>query len=434
MKRIFPLIALLATYFLPTSLFAQDVDRVEVINDRKNLVTELRIGADDAGVVALSDVFRAVSRYSGFDDAEIRGALPQGNIKLDGTAARWTIRAFNRVMRPCVEARTEQDALRITVDRVAAQQWMHDCKKDFRWAWSKIDWRSAPPEYGLEMLRVASDTSVDETGPARDLVVLIHGLNSYPEDLEALVPLAQAAGHDVATLRYPNDQPVIDSARLLAGELHRIRTQDPNRRIRLLTHSMGGLVARAVIESDFDPGNVRQLIMIAPPNQGSSLASVATFMDCYEFFTSVKQRRAGALVEFVSDGLGEATTDITPHSVFLDRLNGYERNPNVAYSILVGNGGPMDEVELDEIRQAVHDYTDSYGFTRFVSSKLSRALDNLDEVVAGKGDGAVSCERAKLNGVRDVVELPFSHASILNPAAKHSPEAHSLIQDRLAKP
>lgn len=423
--------ALLAVPFLAQPSVAKDVDTVQVIEDRENLVTKLRIEADADGNVAMSDVFRAVSRYSGFDDAEIKEALPKGRINLHGKTACWSIRVFNRVMRPCVEATREPDALRVEVDRLATQKWMHDCKKDFRWAWSKFDWRSERPEYGLQMISASAEQNPANTNDSADLVVLIHGLNSYPDDLMGLVSVAQAASHDVASLRYPNDQPVMDSALLLANELHRISIRSPNRKVRLLTHSMGGLVARAVVESDLDPGNVSQLIMIAPPNQGSSLAGVASFMDCYEFCVSANQRRLGALVEFVSDGLGEATADITPGSVLLDRLNRYDRNPNVSYSILVGTGGPMDEQELDELRQTVRDYTDNYRITRFFSSKLNRALNDLDEVVAGKGDGAVSCERASLEGVSDVLEFPFSHASILNPRAEHSSAAHAVIRARL---
>lgn len=421
MKQITRSLALLVSLMLSTSLFAQEQDRVELVEDRQTLVTELRIGAVD-GAIELSDVFRAVSRFNGYNDAELKDALPNGRVALDSKSVRWSVDAFNRVMRPCMEAGTADGALQISVDRQATQDWVNNRKQDVRWAFSKIYWPTESPDYGLEIIGDAEE-------PA-DFVVLVHGLNSHPEDLISFIPLIEEAELTTATFRYPNDQPVTDSATLLARELSALRTKYPNRKVRLLTHSMGGLVARAVIETELDPGNVSQLIMVAPPNHGSSLAKVATFMDCYEFFSST-DRRGGVLVECVADGLGEAAADIAPRSVFLDHLNTKKRNPKVRYSILLGTEGPMEENELDALRKTVRDYTDGNRYTRFLTSKLNNALDDLDEVVSGKGDGAVSCERGKLAGVDDVLELPFSHASILSANANGSKIAYSAILSRL---
>ena len=91
----------------------------------------------------------------------------------------------------------------------------------------------------------------------------------------------------------------------------------------------------------------------------------------------------------------------------------------------------MSEVEMNALRDTVRDYTDNYRFTRFVSSKLNAALEGLNEVVAGKGDGAVTCERGKLDGVKDTVELPFSHANILNANLESTRAAYDVILDRL---
>ena len=104
-----------------------------------------------------------------------------------------------------------------------------------------------------------------EDDPESDFVVLVHGLNSRPEDVASFIPAIERADLIPATLRYPNDQPITDSAVLLASELRALKTKYPNRKVRLLTHSMGGLVARSVVETDLDPGNVSQLIMVAPP-------------------------------------------------------------------------------------------------------------------------------------------------------------------------
>ncbi len=429
MRNIFLLLA-----FLCAPAFAQDTDPVQLVENKDTLQSELRIGTND-GRVDLGDVFRAISRFNGYDDSELRLALPNAEISLDGSAARWSIAAVNKVLRPCVEVNNNGETLDIVVDRESARQWVNTRKANVRWAWDQVDWRSEPPTYGIEM--VGSIESTDKPAKPveeeKDIVLLIHGLNSRPEDVSAFIPLIEQAHLTAATFRYPNDQPIDQSSALLSDELKRIATKHPNRKVRLLTHSMGGLVARGAIETKLDPGNVTQLIMIAPPNQGSALARVATFMDCYEFCTSSHHRRSGVLVESVSDGLGEATADLAPHSVFLDRINHQKRNPDVRYTILIGTGGPMNEDEMNHIRKTVREYSDGNPFTRFLSSKLNDSLDGLDEVVQGKGDGVVSCDRAKLDGVADIVELPFSHAGILGSHGKASKEAYAVIRDRLAK-
>ena len=419
-------LALFATSFFTTPLFAQEVsqpnDRVELVDDHENLLKHLNIELEN-GEVTVADIFRGISRLNGYDDTELRNLLPAGKISIDNEGARWAIGAFNKVMRPCMRMDADDETLQITVDREKAQQWINDCKADVRWAWNKLDWRSEAPEYGIQII---GDANREE-----DLVVIVHGMNSRPEDLVSFVPVIDRAGLIPATIRYPNDQPIFDSAKLLSKELYHLKKQYPAKKIRLLTHSMGGLVSRAVVETDLDPGNVSQLIMISPPNHGSSLARVATFMDCYEFFTSAHHRRAGILVETVSDGLGEAAADLEPNSVFLDKLNARARNPKVRYTILLGTAGPMSQEEMTSLQESVRDYTDGNRFVRFASSKLNSALHNLNEVVEGKGDGAVSCERGKLDGVNDVVELRYSHANVLNPEAATTRIVHAIIVDRL---
>lgn len=415
---------LLASCLFAKTLIAEEFDRVQVVNNVEAMQAQLKIHGTN-GRVALTDVFRAISRFNGYDDTELEAVLPAAAVSLDGRAARWSIAAVNRVLQPCVHVAPDGDTLEITVNRESARHWINSRKANLRWAWNQVDWRDEVPSYGIELVSSIHPNDVS------DIVVLVHGLNSRPEDVAGFIPLVERAGLIAATFRYPNDQPIDHSSQLLSDELKRIAQEFPHRNVRLLTHSMGGLVARGTVETDLDPGNVSQLIMVAPPNHGSSLARVATFMDCYEFCTSEHCRRAGILVESVSDGLGEANADLAPGSVFLDQLNHLQRNQKIRYTILLGTDGPMTQTEMDELRKTVRECSDGNRCTRFVSSKLNRALAGLDEVVIGKGDGVVSCQRGKLEGVTDIVELPFSHASVLSANAKTSRAAHMAILDRL---
>jgi pimeloyl-ACP methyl ester carboxylesterase len=212
--------------------------------------------------------------------------------------------------------------------------------------------------------------------------------------------------------RYPNDQPVADSAKLLAGELKEFAEDHPGRGVSLVTSSMGGLVARAVIEDpDLDPGNVRQLIMIAPPNHGSALARFGFGLDLWEHVSGrLRKEETRLFYSLVEDGLSEAAADLRPDSPFLRQLNARERNPRVRYTILLGTGGPLRPMELAALRKSVAAAGQRTRWVRFFGARTEQWLEDLDEVVEGKGDGAVSIERGRLEGVKDTVLLKFRHA------------------------
>ena len=301
-------------------------------------------------------------------------------------------------------------------------------KAKVRSVWKRMDCRSEADEFGIELL----PGSRHDLG--NDFVVLVHGLNSRPEELVGLLSAIPPTQFIRATFRYPNDQPIIESAALLSAELSRLYALFPDRRIRLIAHSMGGLVSRCVLEfPELDPGNVDQLIMLGTPNQGSTLAHVAMFMDCYEYCFSKERRNAAAFVSSVTDGLGEASADLKPGSSLLQRLNARQRNEAVRYTILLGTGGPMSQSGMSQLRRDAARYTNYLGWFRFTTAKLNRALNDLDEIVAGKGDGAVSVDRGRLAGVTDTVVLTFDHMSVLSPALPASREAHAVIRDRLSR-
>lgn len=251
----------------------------------------------------------------------------------------------------------------------------------------------------------------EQTPPGDGLVIVIHGLHSNRHHLEPLVKCARQSGRPAGALEYPNDQPIKKSARLLAAELAAVRRSCPTRPVYLVTHSMGGLVARAAIEDPaLDPGNVRRLVMIAPPNHGSILAECnSPLLDAWEYYHGDKRRRAaGLFYGSVEDGLGEAAVDLTPNSPFLRVLNSRSRNPRTTYTVFVGTQASV----TDRQRPAGGEPTN--GKRLFVASWTARWWHGeLDEVVNGQGDGAVAVASARLDGVDDIVPLHFTHLGVL---------------------
>ena len=246
-------------------------------------------------------------------------------------------------------------------------------------------------------------------------MISVHGYNAFADDLDGLLAGLPAQNLARSRFSYPNDQAIEASVQLLSSELKRLAEDFPKLEISLITHSMGGLVARRTIEDPaLDPGNVRRLIMIAPPNHGSELAQFAFAMDLWQLLGN--RRRGHDLCFFytsIEDGLAEAATDLNPDSIFLISLNRANRNPNVDYTIFLGNQAPLQHEDVQDLRDRIQSVGSKSRWIRFFGGKLDGMIEDLDELVQGHGDGVVSLRSGKLEGVDDVVILPFSHTSVL---------------------
>jgi len=280
-------------------------------------------------------------------------------------------------------------------------------------------------EYGLHF-----DKDIPLAAPAEELVVVVHGFHSDRWHVEQISKCIRDDGRPHAVFEYPNDQRVADSARLLSRELRRLNRSAPGCDVSLVTHSMGGLVAREAIENPkLDPANVTRLIMIAPPNHGSQLADCnCPLVDAWEYVVSSKRRKkAGLIYGAIEDGLGEAAHDLKPDSPFLTRLNARPRNANTQYSILLGNRAPLDS------HRAGH--APSRSRCRWgLSWTASLWYDELDEVVNGRGDGVVSLTSGRLKGVEDIEVYPFDHIEVLGaPDGGSVDQVHAALLSRLGR-
>lgn len=264
---------------------------------------------------------------------------------------------------------------------------------------------------------IVSD-DLTQADPALPLVVQVHGYNSNCERNAAVMQPFSNQGYPCGGFCYPNDYSLRESAVRLSRELKQLEEQNPQRRVALVTHSMGGLVARACLEDPtLDPGNVDHLLMIAPPSQGTLVAHFAVATDVWEHWLSRTQGGAWARWrDSVVDGLGEAADDLVPGSPFLTELNSRPRNPEVQYTIFLGTAATMSNDEMRWIRAAIRKTGSKLPGIRGSANRLEKLLEEMDEIVEGKGDGIVSVERGKLRGVEDVIVLPFGHLSVTDKA------------------
>lgn len=246
----------------------------------------------------------------------------------------------------------------------------------------------------------------------RELTILVHGLDEPGTIWRRLIPALHAAHLPVLTFTYPNDQPIHNSAAFFLQNLRELRRRGV-RRINLVTHSMGGLVARDVLgHPDFYAGHrlppdrsapeVARLIMIVPPNQGSWLVRLRFLLETRDQILHTLHGD-GLIFGDIVDGLGGAGDDLLPQSPFLRELARHPLPTDLPCTIVAARFAPVSYLGLE----------------RYI------------------GDVAVPLPATRLAGVTDWTIVPGNHLSILVnpiPGIGATPTAIPLILSRLQSP
>ncbi len=388
------------------------------------------------GQIAWRDVLRALMQVGHLDDSTLRDKLPRGTLDLRQAYSRYLIGAVNLCLAPDIgieivpESDAVQEHLLVTVDEAAVLARRRQLTRRIRERVAREDRAEAAGRYGLH-----APGHWEQSDPQQLLVLVVHGFHSSPARFEPLARALRGRGVLAGTYGYPDDQPIADSAEQLSRELRRIRSAQPQRRVALVAHSMGGLVARLAIEDPLlDPGNVRHLIMVATPNQGSLLAQFAFGQGLLNQILNADRGQVSRFYTAIEEGLSESAVDLRPNSVFLRQLNARERNPQVRYSIFLGTGGPFTRRQVDELRAGLARATARSDVVGMVAPHLDQTLADLDEVIRGLGDGVVAVRRGRLAGVDDTVVLSFTHLGVLQqPGAVDTDPLCEMILQRLVR-
>jgi triacylglycerol lipase len=193
-------------------------------------------------------------------------------------------------------------------------------------------------------------------------LVLLHGLGRSPR---AMLPLAMAArrrGYRVLNLGYRSRAGRIAAhAEWLVSAVDRFEVAD---RLYFATHSLGGIVLRyAVAHGMLDPSRIARAVMLAPPNQGSEVASY------------VLEHR------------------------YLKRLGGRVLGPS-GHELGLGERGLVRQLPPVEFDVGV--------------IAGSRALNPaFRRVLHGPNDGTVTVQGTIVDGMRDHVVVPCGHTFIM---------------------
>ncbi len=118
--------------------------------------------------------------------------------------------------------------------------------------------------------------------PSRHLVLLVHGILRSTGTFSELEKALIEAGFDAVAISYPSSRGTIEAhAEGLARLLDR---QEGSDSVSFVTHSMGGLVVRHLLARDGAWRRrieVRRIVLIAPPNQGSAIARLLKDIPVY---------------------------------------------------------------------------------------------------------------------------------------------------------
>lgn len=272
-----------------------------------------------------------------------------------------------------------------------------------------------------------------EMDPARPLVVLIHGLDADRSDCAPIGQLLQAAGQQVAYFSYPGDQPIADSAGSLGRAMAKLRRSNPNLMIDIVAHSMGGLVARQYVEGPDYAGGVDRMILVAPPNHGSGWARLQTLLSIEENFHLRHDDPNWHWTWLVTEGLGEAGSDLLPGSDFLNQLNNRPRRAGVRYTIVAGNRSGVKRAEgncVQRIASWIPRQSRNWWGVRTCYCRLQQSAERL-HVQISDGDGPVALSSTRLPGVGDYIVLPADHISLYLPMDGKRPAAWAVIRNRI---
>ena len=415
------------------------------------------------GRVHWSDVMAGLGEAADLNGKAIASILPRGSFNPTSNKAWYTLFGINAAARGKATLRLsrlngENSKARHSLKIVVKQSVFRDARRKLR---GRLD--AGENRWGLEF------HSAELTKPHREpVIVLVHGYNSRPEKLTDLrtklsdshppgvkepsprpsgerVPEGRERGaveanrdktkRIVLMFRYPNDGPAQDSAKLLASELARLRKAHPETKVTIVAHSLGGLVSRAAIEDPkLDPGNVRQLIMVATPNQGSHLAYLPGGFDVLEHLVK-RDPAASRFQASWQDGLNEARSDLRPDSKFLRELNARKRNSKVRYSLILGNDAALSESSVTELTSLLKRAQKKSKTLQLASPRLDPILTDPAEFTDGEGDGVVAVKRGRLAGVEDTIVLPFRHNAITGKlTSKVELKLLHAIEERLQTP
>ena len=189
-------------------------------------------------------------------------------------------------------------------------------------------------------------------------VVLLHGLKRSRYSMNKIAKALDKAGYDACNINYPSNR--LPATALVAHIKEQITVcfgSDVGP-VNFVTHSMGGIMVRALAESP-EPPQINRVVMIAPPNKGSEIVDLHRTSRMFRWLMGDVATQLGTDTNSLPLRLGPAQFDV---------------------GVIAGDGlsNPMGLWVFDE-----------------------------------PSDGTVAVRSTKLDGMNDFIVVPFGHTLIM---------------------
>jgi len=239
-------------------------------------------------------------------------------------------------------------------------------------------------------------------------------------------------GFPVETIDLGDSKPangsIWDYASQLSGKIGQMKRDYEVGQVDIVAHSMGGLVARAYAYRYPWKRDVRTLIMLGKPNNGSGLTRGRYW----------PLLRALLLVFGLGDPpcrtFGEAGIQMTPHSRFLRRLNGAGLQPSIeSYYAIAGNKpihplsqilwGPDDGVVTVGSVQAIAGTTNySYYVNHFEYVNDYAVLNTVVNILSG-----MTSSTAATSAQVQQTDIEYQESALIEDVVEVSDENHHSV-------
>ena len=216
------------------------------------------------------------------------------------------------------------------------------------------------PVFCLLLSLLSADTAVSaESGIEGECVILLHGLARTSRSMNTMEKMLRAAGYEVVNTDYPSRKHSIEtlSKQFIPPALdqcHNIRVG----KIHFVTHSMGGILLRWYLSGN-EINKLGRVVMLSPPNQGSEVVDKLKHLPGYSLLNGPAGHQLGTDEASMPSRLGAADFEV---------------------GVITGE------------------------------SSINFFLSML---IPGDDDGKVSVERAKLQGMKEFLIVPYSHPFIM---------------------